>query len=88
MIKKIERINYLLFAISISLLCTFSSFKEYKPSEEKHVYICTNPNYKCYFVFPCKKSSEICSNINGKLYKVTLSRAKSLGKEKCDCKDQ
>ena len=85
MIKKIRLAHYLLLVIFISLSYIFSSFRQYVPSEETHVYICSNPNYKCYFVFPCKKSSKICSEINGKLYKVTLARAKSLGKEKCDC---
>ena len=88
MIKKITLTHYLLLTIFISLLYTLSSFREFAPSEVTHVYICSNPNYKCYFVFPCKKSSDICSEINGKLYKVTLARAKSLGKEKCDCKEQ
>ena len=73
----------------ISVLIVFSSFNDGNTvQKEKHVYICSNPNYKCYFLFPCKKSSDLCSKINGKLYKVTLQRAESLGKEQCDCKDQ
>lgn len=87
MIKKIKFTHYFLLGIFVFLFYTFSSFRHYAPSQVTHVYICSNPNYKCYFVFPCKKSSDFCSEINGKIYKVTLDRAKSLGKEECDCKE-
>lgn len=66
----------------------FSSFVKKDSFEQvQNVYICSNPKLKCYYTRPCKDSSDACSKANGKIYKVTLERAKSLGKEKCDCKE-
>ena len=66
----------------------FSSFvKKDTIEQNQNVYICSNPKLKCYYTRPCKDSSDFCSSAKGKIYKVTLKRAKTLGKEKCDCKE-
>ena len=64
----------------------FSSFIENNTIEQnQNVYICSNPKLKCYYTRPCKDFSDFCSKAKGKIYKVSLKRAKALGKEKCDC---
>ena len=62
-----------------------SSFFTSLNSAEDFVYLCNKPGQKCYYLFPCQELRETCNSVNGKLFKVPLSRAIQMKREKCDC---
>ena len=69
------------------LLFTITSFSsESKDDQQKSfVYVCNHPGLKCYFEKPCNDYFEMCKGNNGRILKVSLAKAKAMGKEKCDC---
>jgi len=61
-----------------------SSFTS-KNTVEEFVYLCNKPGQKCYYILPCNELRETCNKVNGKIFKVPLSRAIQMKREKCEC---
>ena len=61
-----------------------SSFTS-KNTVEEFVYLCNKPGQKCYYLLPCNELRETCNKVNGKIFKVPLSRAIQMKREKCEC---
>ena len=55
--------------------------------EEEFVYLCNKPGEKCYYTIPCKILRDSCNEVNGKIFKVPLSRAVQMKREKCECQE-
>lgn len=55
--------------------------------EEEFVYLCNKPGEKCYYTIPCKILRDSCNDVNGKIFKVPLSRAVQMKREKCECQE-
>lgn len=49
------------------------------------VFVCDKPTVKCFYYMPCNALKNQCQG--NKIFRVSLSRAKQLGKEKCDCEN-
>lgn len=76
-------------AFSSLIIDNFSNKElEYeKIIEEEFVYLCNKPGQKCYYTIPCKILRDNCNEVNGKIFKVPLSRAIQMKREKCECQD-
>jgi hypothetical protein len=59
---------------------TLSSFLYF---DEEMVFVCDSPRVKCFYYMPCDSLKNDCKG--NKIFRVSLSRAKQLGKEQCDC---
>lgn len=70
---------FFFIAISSSLLFSFIDF------DEEMVFVCDKPTVKCFYYMPCNALKNQCQG--NKIFRVSLSRAKQLGKEKCDCEN-
>ena len=55
--------------------------------DEEFVYLCNKPGQKCYYTIPCKVLRDNCNEANGKIFKVPLSRAIQMKREKCECQE-
>ena len=74
----------LYFTLLLTVFFVSSSFTS-KNTVEEFVYLCNKPGQKCYYLIPCQELRVTCNNVNGKLFKVPLSRAIQMKREKCDC---
>ena len=76
-------------AFSSLIIDNFSNKElEYeKIIEEEFVYLCNKPGQKCYYTIPCKILRDNCNEDNGKIFKVPLSRAIQMKREKCECQE-
>ncbi len=77
------------YVISSLIIGNFSN-KELDYSkivEDEFVYLCNKPGQKCYYNIPCKTLRDSCNEINGKIFKVPLSRAIQMKREKCECQE-
>ncbi len=66
---------------------SFSFLDTDKIIEEEFVYLCNKPGEKCYYTIPCKILRDSCNDVNGKIFKVPLSRAVQMKREKCECQE-
>ena len=80
-----KKISSFLFLTVISIIAL--SFTHNKSIEQDiKVYICSAPRVPCYYKLPCRKfSEEVCTG--NKIFKISLEKAKQMGKKECDCKD-
>tara|TARA_B100001093_G_scaffold514673_1_gene589251 strand:+ start:50 stop:289 length:240 start_codon:yes stop_codon:yes gene_type:complete len=68
------------------LFVVMSSFTgDYLNLQQSGVYLCSHPSKKCYYSKPCPSFYRSCTDVDAKILKVSESRAKAMGKEKCDC---
>ena len=69
------------------LLFTITSFSLAPNDDEQKtfVYVCNHPGLKCYFEKPCNDYFEMCKGNNGRILKISLAKARAMGKEKCEC---
>ena len=77
--------KYIVSLLLLSLILTSFSSKDSSNESQNFVYACSNPSLKCYYKFPCSDFFRDCNQNKGKVMKVTLERAKALGKEECSC---
>jgi hypothetical protein len=70
----------ILFSLIILTISTLSSFIDF---DEEMVFVCDSPRVKCFYYMPCDALKNQCQG--NKIFRVTLQRAKQLGKESCDC---
>ena len=77
------------FVFSSLIIGKFSNkeLDDRKIIEDEFVYICNKPTQKCYYNIPCKILRDSCNEINGKIFKVPLSRAIQMKREKCECQE-
>lgn len=74
----------LYFTLLLTVFFVSSSFTS-KNTVEEFVYLCNKPGQKCYYLLPCNELRETCNKVNGKIFKVPLSRAIQMKREKCEC---
>ena len=74
----------LYFTLLLTVFFVYSSFTS-KNTVEEFVYLCNKPGQKCYYLLPCNELRETCNKVNGKIFKVPLSRAIQMKREKCEC---
>ena len=74
----------LYFTLLLTVFFVSSSFTS-KNTVEEFVYLCNKPGQKCYYLLPCNELRETCNKVNGKIFKVPLSRAILMKREKCEC---
>ena len=74
----------LYFTLLLTVFFVSSSFTS-KNTVEEFVYLCNKPGQKCYYILPCNELRETCNKVNGKIFKVPLSRAIQMKREKCEC---
>ena len=74
----------LYFTLLLTVFFVSSSFTS-KNTVEEFVYLCNKPGQKCYYLLPCNELRETCNKVNGKIFKVPLSRAIKMKREKCEC---
>lgn len=74
----------LYFTLLLTMFFVSSSFTS-KNTVEEFVYLCNKPGQKCYYLLPCNELRETCNKVNGKIFKVPLSRAIQMKREKCEC---
>ena len=74
----------LYFTLLFTVFFVSSSFTSINTVEE-FVYLCNKPGQKCYYLLPCNELRETCKKVNGKIFKVPLSRAIQMKREKCEC---
>ena len=83
--------NLIIYFLSFSSLIidNFSNkeLENKKIIEEEFVYLCNKPGQKCYYTIPCQILRDNCNEVNGKIFKVPLSRAIQMKREKCECQD-
>ena len=60
----------------------FFSFIDF---DQETVFVCDSPRVKCFYYMPCDSLKNECQG--NKIFRVSLSRAKQLGKEQCDCEN-
>lgn len=77
--------KYIVSLLLVGFLLTSFSFYDFSKETQNFVYTCSNPNLKCFYKFPCSEFFRDCNQNKGKVMKVTLERAKALGKEECSC---
>ena len=77
---------FLTFSILIASFTSSESGSKVTISED-FVYICNKPGQKCYYLLPCNDLRVECNEVQGKLFKVPLSRAIQMKRSKCDCKE-
>jgi hypothetical protein len=77
---------FLTFSILIASFTTAESGSKNTISDD-FVYICNKPGQKCYYLLPCNDLRVECNKVQGKLFKVPLSRAIQMKRSKCDCKE-
>ncbi len=77
---------FLTFSILIASFTNAESESKNTISED-FVYICNKPGQKCYYLLPCNDLRVECNEVQGKLFKVPLSRAIQMKRSKCDCKE-
>jgi hypothetical protein len=70
----------ILFSLIILATSALSSFIDF---DEEMVFVCDSPRVKCFYYMPCDALKNQCQG--NKIFRVTLLRAKQLGKENCDC---
>ena len=77
------------FAFNSFIIDNFSNkeLRYDKIIEEEFVYLCNKPGEKCYYTIPCKILRDSCNDVNGKIFKVPLSRAVQMKREKCECQE-
>ena len=69
------------------ILLTFNELSSAEKNSEEFVYLCNKPGQKCYYVIPCETLREDCNKVNGKLFKVPLSRAIQMKRTECSCEN-
>ena len=74
----------LYFTLLLTVFFVSSSFTS-KNTVEEFVYLCNKPGQKCYYLLPFNELRETCNKVNGKIFKVPLSRAIQRKREKCEC---
>ena len=74
----------LYFTLLLTVFFVSSSFTSINTMEE-FVYLCNKPGQKCYYLLPCNELRGTCNKVNGKIFKVPLSRAIQMKREKCEC---
>ncbi len=77
--------KYIIPLLLVVFLLTSFDIKDSSNETQNFVYTCSNPSLKCFYKFPCSDFFRDCNQNKGKVMKVTLERAKSLGKEECSC---
>ena len=75
------RLYFTLLFTVFFVSCSFTSIN----TVEEFVYLCNKPGQKCYYLLPCNELRETCNKVNGKIFKVPLSRAIQMKREKCEC---
>jgi len=75
----------IVFLLSLAFLTFSFSLKDSTEEPQTFVYTCSHPSLKCYYKTPCSDFFRDCNQNKGKVMKVTLERAKALGKEECSC---
>jgi hypothetical protein len=80
--------KYIISLVLLGLILTSYSLDTSSKETQKFVYTCSNPSLKCYYKFPCSDFFRDCNQNKGKVMKVTLERAKALGKEECSCSNE
>tara|TARA_B100001175_G_scaffold64246_1_gene52398 strand:- start:7261 stop:7506 length:246 start_codon:yes stop_codon:yes gene_type:complete len=80
--------KYIISLVLLGLILTSYGLDNSSKETQKFVYTCSNPNLKCYYKFPCSDFFRDCNQNKGKVMKVTLERAKALGKEECSCSNE
>jgi hypothetical protein len=79
--------SILLLLITSVLILSTEDLIANQSSQEQFVYLCNKPGQKCYYIIPCNELRETCNKVQGKLFKVPLSRAKQMKRTECECKD-
>ena len=79
------RFSFLFIAASFFISSSFTSPLSSEETNEDFVYLCNKPGQKCYYVIPCQELRETCNKVNGKSFKVPLSRALQMKRKKRWC---
>lgn len=80
-------IPQIILLISFAITSLFFSNDEVLNANEEFVYLCNKPGQKCYYEVPCNQLRVTCEKVQGKIFKVPLSRALQMKRTKCECKD-
>ena len=80
-------IAQIILLISITVASLFPNNNTAVEAKEDFVYLCNKPGQKCYYEVPCNTLRATCNQVQGKFFKVPLSRALQMKRTKCECKD-
>ena len=67
------------------LILPIMSFISSVDNQDEMVFVCDNHRVKCFYYLPCEALRNECQG--NKIFRVSLNRAKLLGKEKCNCEN-